>query len=232
MSNGFFRFRNFVVNQDRCAMKVGTDGTLLGAWASGGRRILDVGTGTGLVALMMAQRFPGASVVGIDIEPSACGQARENVAASPFSGRVSVENVAVQDYRGGRFDAVVCNPPFFVGSLGCPDGRRHIARHASSLPFVDLFAAVGRLIEPSGVFSAVVPVEVLSEFDGCAAVAGFRCVRRCMVRTVPKKPPRRCLLAYSLGGVAELEVAEKCIEDGAHGRSAWYSALTEDFYLW
>lgn len=232
MSNSFFRFKKFVVNQDRCAMKVGTDGTLLGAWASGGRRILDVGTGTGLVALMMAQRFPESSVVAVDIEPSACEQARENVLASPFAGRVRVENVAVQDFSGGKFDAVVCNPPFFVGSLGCPDGRRHIARHASSLPFADLFSAVARVLECDGVFSAVIPVEVLPEFDGCAAVAGFRCVRRCMVKTVPRKEPRRCLLAYSRGVGFVFESAEECIEDGEHRRSAWYSSLTEDFYLW
>lgn len=112
-----FRFKKFEILQDRCAMKVGTDGVLLGAWASGGTRILDIGCGTGLIALMMAQRFPAAQVVGIDIDEEACGQARENVAASSFSDRIDVAHCRLQDYSGEEFDAIVSNPPFFLNSL-------------------------------------------------------------------------------------------------------------------
>ena len=104
-----FRFKQFEILQDRCAMKVGTDGVLLGAWASGGTRILDIGCGTGLIALMMAQRFPAAQVVGIDIDEEACGQARENVAASPFGDRIDVAHCRLQDYSGEEFDAIVSN---------------------------------------------------------------------------------------------------------------------------
>lgn len=139
---GNFRFKQFEIEQDRCAMKVGTDGVLLGAWAQGGRRILDIGSGTGLISLMMAQRFPEAEVVGIDMDADACGQARENVMASPFRDRVEIECCRLQDFGGagvsktaetletaealetaeglkaaGVFDAIVSNPPFFVGSL-------------------------------------------------------------------------------------------------------------------
>ena len=96
MSNSYFRFQQFTVHQDRCAMKVGTDGTLLGAWARGGRRILDIGTGTGLIALMMAQRFPQAVVTAVDIDEDAVGQASENVAASPFAGRIAVEQADIR----------------------------------------------------------------------------------------------------------------------------------------
>lgn len=92
-----FTFKQFEIQQDRCAMKVGTDGVLLGAWARGGQRILDIGSGTGLISLMMAQRFPDAQVWGIDIDPDACGQARENVAASPFADRVEIACCALQD---------------------------------------------------------------------------------------------------------------------------------------
>lgn len=131
---GNFRFKQFEIEQDRCAMKVGTDGVLLGAWAQGGRRILDIGSGTGLISLMMAQRFPEAEVVGIDMDADACGQARENVMASPFRDRVEIECCRLQDFGGaseaaeasgttevlkaaGVFDAIVSNPPFFVDSL-------------------------------------------------------------------------------------------------------------------
>lgn len=95
---GNFRFKQFEIEQDRCAMKVGTDGVLLGAWAQGGRRILDIGSGTGLISLMMAQRFPEAEVVGIDMDADACGQARENVMASPFRDRVEIECCRLQDF--------------------------------------------------------------------------------------------------------------------------------------
>lgn len=112
MPNSYFSFRQFTVHQDSCAMKVGTDGVLLGAWAEGGSRILDVGTGTGLIALMMAQRFAGAQVVGLDIVHEACVQASANVAASPFAGRVSVVESAVQLYEvPERFDSIVSIPP-------------------------------------------------------------------------------------------------------------------------
>lgn len=97
---GNFRFKQFEIEQDRCAMKVGTDGVLLGAWAQGGRRILDIGSGTGLISLMMAQRFPEAEVVGIDMDADACGQARENVMASPFRDRVEIECCRLQDFGG------------------------------------------------------------------------------------------------------------------------------------
>ena len=121
MSNDYFQFRQFVVHQQRCAMKVGTDGTLLGAWAaapSGQCRILDIGTGTGLIALMMAQRYPEAEVTGIDIDEDAVAQADENVRLSPFSERVRIyrqDIVNFTDIIG--FDAIVSNPPYFVDSL-------------------------------------------------------------------------------------------------------------------
>ena len=231
MANNFFSFRQFTVRQDGCAMKVGTDGTLLGAWAEGGKRVLDIGTGTGLIALMMAQRFPDASVTAIDIDSGACRQAEQNVAESPFAHRITVVNSCVQDFRLGEYDAIVCNPPFFVDSLGCPDSRRHIARHSSALSFPELFGAVGRLLCSGGVFSAVVPVECLSLFDSCAAMEGFRCVRRCAVKTVPRKPARRFLVAYSMSSSLPCIEEEGCIEDGSGRRSAWYSQLTAEFYL-
>ena len=138
-----FTFKQFHVEQDRTAMKVGTDGVLLGAWAEGGCTILDIGTGTGLVALMMAQRFEDAQVVGIDIDPDASEQARENVAASPFASRISILHTSLQAFSTERkFDAIVSNPPYFEHSLKNPDAARAAARHADSLPFADLFSGV------------------------------------------------------------------------------------------
>lgn len=156
-----FQFKEFGIRQEQCGMKVGTDGVLLGAWAWGGRRILDIGTGTGLIALMMAQRFGTAQVDAIDVDEDACRQASENIAASPFADRVSVACARLQDYNVGDalYDAIVSNPPFFLETLKSPDPQRAMARHADSLPFADLFAGVARLLSETGVFSVVVPVE-------------------------------------------------------------------------
>jgi tRNA1Val (adenine37-N6)-methyltransferase len=138
-----FKFKQFEIHQDRCAMKVGTDGVLLGAWAPGGKRILDVGSGTGLISLMMAQRFPEAQVRGIDMDGEACEEAAENVAASPFADRVEIECCRLQDYHSEEsFDAIVSNPPFFLNSLKNPDSKRTMARHTDSLPFRDLFRPI------------------------------------------------------------------------------------------
>ena len=149
MSEGF-TFKRFTVNHGKCAMKVGTDGVLLGAWATGGRRILDVGTGSGLIALMMAQRFADAGVTAIDIEPGACIQARENVAASPFADRIKVVEASLQDFREGEYDAIVCNPPFYSDTLKSKTAERTMARSAETLPFADLFRHVARLKSASG----------------------------------------------------------------------------------
>ena len=116
MSNNYFQFKKFVVRQDLCAMKVGTDGTLLGSWARGGRKILDIGTGTGLVALMMAQRFEDAELCAVEIDRDAHLQAMDNVENSPFNGRIKLFNQSIQDfsteYADEKFDSIVFNPPF------------------------------------------------------------------------------------------------------------------------
>lgn len=122
MSNEYFQFRQFIVHQQRCAMKVGTDGTLLGAWAaapSGKCRILDIGTGTGLIALMMAQRFPESEVIGIDIDPEAIAQARENVRLSPFSERITISHQDLMKFDDTEcFDVIVSNPPYSIRWVG------------------------------------------------------------------------------------------------------------------
>jgi SAM-dependent methyltransferase len=133
-----FRFKQFAVRQDRCPMKVGTDGVLLGAWAEvrpGDRRMLDVGTGTGLIALMLAQRS-AAWITAVDIDVECATQAAENFAASPWADRLDAVSVAVQRYDPvEKFDLIVSNPPYYVDSLLSPDEGRNTARHAAGLPF-------------------------------------------------------------------------------------------------
>ena len=252
---GNFRFKQFEIEQDRCAMKVGTDGVLLGAWAQGGRRILDIGSGTGLISLMMAQRFPEAEVVGIDMDADACGQAKENVMASPFRDRVEIECCRLQDFgadgcasetaglksgaletaeglkAAGVFDAIVSNPPFFVDSLKNPDSKRTMARHTDSLPFRDLFAGVKRLLSDDGIFSAIVPVEVVEQFVAESCILGFYLIWKCGVKTVERKQPKRFMLSFAKHRISPYEEHVEIMVDSQGNRSEWYKKITEEFYL-
>ena len=254
MKNSYFAFRQFTVHQERCAMKVGTDGTLLGAWASlpplaeGGRGetfILDVGTGTGLIALMMAQRFPDARVVGIDIDADAVLQAQENVAASPFANRITILQ---QDFstmhnaqcimhnaqcimhnaqcmmHNGQWSAIVCNPPFFTQSLPCPDDKRTMARHDDTLSYRTLASNAWQLLSDDGELSVIVPADQQSRMEAEASLAGFSLCRVCLVKTSASKPPKRVLLAFRKHPVTPLRTT---LTIG----SAEYHELTKDFYL-
>ena len=236
-------------------MKVGTDGVLLGAWAQGGRRILDIGSGTGLISLMMAQRFPEAEVVGIDMDADACGQARENVVASPFRDRVEIVCCRLQDFgadgcaletaglkagaletaadlkSSGVFDAIVSNPPFFVDSMKNPDSKRTMARHTDSLPFRDLFAGVKRLLSDDGVFSAIVPAEVVEQFVAESCMLGFYLIRKCGVKTVERKQPKRFMLSFAKHRISPYEEHVETMMDSQGNRSEWYRKITEEFYL-
>jgi len=230
MANDYFKFRQFTVRQDRCAMKVGTDGTLLGAWARGGHTILDIGTGTGLIALMMAQRYPEAQVVGIDIDHEAVVQAKENVAASPFNIDIIEADAKTFNVQRSTFNVILSNPPYFVDSLECPDGQRTMARHTASLTYGELMVAVNRLLADDGEFSVVIPFDCKARLECEASLAGFFKVRECAVKTTPRKPPRRYLLAFRKHP-DELELSEGIIETAPNVRSEWYQQLTKDFYL-
>ena len=136
MRNPFFRFKQFTVWHDRCAMKVGTDGVLLGAWVSldQARNVLDIGTGSGLIALMIAQRCL-AQITGIDIDADAIGQASENASASPWGNRIRFYQADANSFQNGVYDTIVSNPPYFRERVHCPDGQRNAARHTESLTF-------------------------------------------------------------------------------------------------
>lgn len=237
MANDYFQFRQFTVHQGRCAMKVGTDGTLLGAWARGGLTVLDIGTGTGLIALMMAQRFPEAQVVGVDIDPEAVAQARENVAMSPFASRIQLINDDIRTILPSPFTlppspftAIVANPPYFMESLESPDSQRTLARHTASLTYRDLMAAAWRLLADDGELSVVIPFDCKARLEGEAALAGFFKSRECAVKTTPRKQPRRYLMAFRKHP-CRLEQTEGIIETAPNERSDWYQELTKEFYL-
>ena len=235
MGKNSFQFKQFTINQDRCAMKVGTDGTLLGAWANAPVepcRILDIGTGTGLVALMMAQRYPKSQVIGIDIDRDAAIQAQENVDASPFSDRVKIINadaVKIEDKEG--FDAIVCNPPYFVDSLTCPQDQRTLARHTITLTYEQLMQTAYKLLKNDGMFSIVVPTENNDAIESAAALAGFMISRICMIKTTPNKLPKRQLIEFRKNRIDRIDFCEEILEIFPNQRSDWYYELTRDFYI-
>ena len=235
MGKNSFQFKQFTINQDRCAMKVGTDGTLLGAWANAPVepcRILDIGTGTGLVALMMAQRYPKSQVIGIDIDRDAAIQAQENVDASPFSDRVKIINadvVKIEDKEG--FDSIVCNPPYFVDSLTCPQDQRTLARHTITLTYEQLMQTAYKLLKNDGMFSIVVPTENNDAIESASALAGFMISRICMIKTTPNKLPKRQLIEFRKNRIDRIDFCEEILEIFPNQRSDWYYELTRDFYI-
>lgn len=214
-------------------MKVGTDGVLLGCWAESpsisAPRVLDIGTGTGLIALMMAQRLPGAEVVTIDCDEAAARQAAANVAGSPFCDRVSVEHASLQEftshYAGEAFDVIVSNPPYFTSSLKCPDPQRTLARHADTLPLSDLMHHAARLLSPVGKLSLVLPSESAGEAETEALMTGLRLARLWQVSTKEGKPPRRVLIELALNPTAAIDRQTLTLGSDLHKK------LTEAFLL-
>ena len=235
MGGGGFTFKQFHIDHSRCAMKVGTDGVLIGAWCrlpSSGR-ILDIGTGTGLIAVMAAQRASGCMVTGIDIDAECVAQARDNAASSPWGGRIGIEQCALQEFfPTHRFDAIVSNPPYFEESLLPPDARRTAARHTRSLTYAELVDGVGRLLDAEGRFSPIFPAAESERFLSAAHGVLFL-TRRCDVRTTLGSGVRRVMMEFAVSVPKLLPHIESLsIEDGGPMRySGEYRALTRDFYL-
>jgi tRNA1Val (adenine37-N6)-methyltransferase len=235
MANGYFQFKQFTVHQQHCAMKVGTDGTLLGAWALASDspcRILDIGTGTGLIALMMAQRYPQAKVTAIDIDDGAVRQAKENVSASPFVDRINVIKADVLTFEEEeKYDSIVCNPPFFEDSLTCPDPQRTEARHTVSLGYRQLMEAAFRLVKDDGCFSLIIPSDCRERLESEAHLRGFFLSRVCSIQTTPKKAPKRYMIELSKQPVNEVDTTNGILESSPQVRSDWYRELTKEFYI-
>ncbi|MDD5822676.1 MAG: methyltransferase [Prevotella sp.] len=229
-----FQFRQFFVGQQHCAMKVGTDGVLLGAWATGGHHILDIGTGTGVVALMMAQRFPSADIDAIEVDHDAAEQATDNVRQSPFASRVTVTHTALQNFHpSAPYDSIVCNPPYFLNSLKAPEASRSLARHAGddSLTFRDIFVFAKANTTDTGVVNVVVPTLSQEALETEAYLLGFRKKRELLLRTTPRKPLSRVLVTFSRSSHSPAERSEQCLMNADGSRSAWYQQLTADFYV-
>jgi tRNA1Val (adenine37-N6)-methyltransferase len=236
--NDYFQFQQFRIEQAPCAMKVSTDACLLGAAAdlSGATRLLDVGTGTGLLALMVAQRHPTVEIEAVEIDAAAARQAAANVAASPWAGRIRVQALSLADYAATRpapFSHLICNPPFFRLSLRSPDAARSTARHAdeASLSFAELARFAAEFLLSEGRLTVLLPPPEMQHFAAEAQAAGLHLASRLAVRHRPGARVTRQVCSFGLVPTP-LVSSELSIHASAEaGYSAGFRALLAGFYL-
>ncbi|MDR1919106.1 MAG: methyltransferase [Tannerellaceae bacterium] len=236
MANDYFRFKQFMIRQERCAMKVGTDGVLLGAWVGldGCRKMLDVGTGTGVIALMLAQRKPEATVEAVEIDESAYGQAKENAGDSPFARRIHMIHAPFSDYASqtdSKYDLIVSNPPYFVRSLKNPDPQRRIARHTDSLAVEELIEKAKGLLTKDGRLALILPAGQADELSAIAQSNELSVTRQTLVIPFPGAAPKRILSELSTALSPACTADSLLIADACRQYTTAYVALTRDFYL-
>lgn len=243
-----FRFRQFEVSNKLSAMKIGTDAVLLGAWAfealgvgaSSDLRTLDIGCGTGVLSLMLAQRFAkrftGLSVLGIDIDADAAAEAAANFSRSPWAECLEARQADFREFaasgEAGTYDLIISNPPFFTGGAQAPDDARRIARHQESLGLHDLMDGAAHVLAPEGILAVVLPADKADEARTEARFTRLEPTRECVVATTPRKPPRRILMEFRHSDKATATQRENLlIHTPEGGFSDRYSRFVEPFYL-
>jgi len=235
MPNPYFQFKKFTVRHDKCAMKVGTDGVLLGAWASidNAVNILDVGTGSGLMALMLAQRTL-TSIEAIDIDSEACIQATENIIRSPFKDRICVFNQSLHSYRettNKTYDLIVSNPPYFAESLKSPSFQRNLARHTDTLSLESLIKDSKDLLAPQGRLALILPSDNENSLRKITEENGLYLIRQTDVVPLKGGNIKRILVEFSLKANEKVTQNTLVIEEQRHIYTKEYIQLTKDYYL-
>lgn len=234
MSNDWFRFRKFLIKQDRCGMKVGTDAVLIGAWCdlNSCKRILDIGTGTGIIALMCAQRS-NAMITGVEIDSLAAGQASENFQDSPWSERLKIVQGDIRDNMTGMndFDMIISNPPYFKDSLQSKDPERNAARHEGSIDLKGLIDSATRLLSKKGRLNLILPYDRFLESESLFREAKLSLVRKASVSSRPGSKIFRVLSEWS---PVEYETDNSHINiynENSNNYHSDYISLTRNFYL-
>ncbi len=234
--NNYFQFKQFRIIQERSAMKVGMDGVLLGAWAdpSAAERILDVGTGTGLISLMMAQKNNGAQIDAIEVDQEAFNEAVLNCQQSSWNNRIKLKLCSFQEFlerTNLKYDLIVSNPPFFSNGVKAPLENRAQARHSDSLPLNVLISGAAGLLQEKGRIALVLPIESLQEIESLAQSNGLFLSRLCRVKPNPVKPEFRILIELT-NRQNSLQEENLMIEfEKHHDYTPEYKELTRDFYL-
>lgn len=235
MGNSWFQFKRFHVQQDRCAMKISTDAVLLGSLAQNAspNQILDIGTGTGVIALMLAQRFENARVIGLEIDYEAANQADENFKKSPFAKRLNLIHTALQEFSPDcSFDLIVSNPPYFQDHLKSSNSKRNLALHTDSLPFGVLLNHTSQLLATSGKFWVILPPRQMEDF--CKLAEEFLLFPNSKILILDKamKPVLREIVSFSKSkSLASIPTRTYCLKNADGDYTKDYQQLISDFLL-
>lgn len=232
-----FNFKKFTVQQDRCAMKIGTDGVLLGAWSpipESCFSVLDIGTGTGIIALMMAQRSQAEQIDALEIDENAYEQATENFENSPWDNRLFCFHAGLDELieePEEEYDLIISNPPFYTENFKTDDSQRDLARFEDSMPFEMLIEAADLLLSENGIFSVIIPFKEEESFLVLAKEYELFPLKITRVKGNPTTEIKRSLLAFKRFSTTEIEIDELIIETERHVYTEEYIDLTKDFYL-
>ena len=232
-----FQFKQFTVNQNQCAMKIGTDGVLLGAWTpieNHPNAILDIGTGTGIIALMLAQRSNAQQIDALEIDENAYEQAVDNFENSPWSDRLFCFHAGLDEFveePEEEYDLIISNPPFYTDDFRSENEKRDLARFQEAMPFEDLVEAAALLLSETGVFSVIIPFKEEEKFIALANEYDLFPIKITRVKGTPTSEIKRSLLAFRKYELPVLLADELVIETSRHQYTAEYIALTQDFYL-
>lgn len=232
-----FKFKQFSIEQDRCAMKIGTDGVLLGAWApieNNPFSILDIGTGTGIISLMLSQRSNAQQIDALEIDDDAYEQAVDNFENSPWSDRLFCFHAGLDEFveePEDEYDLIISNPPFYTDDYKSENEQRDLARFADAMPFEDLVEAADLLLSENGVFAVIIPFKEEDNFIALAKESELYPIKITRVKGTPTTEIKRSLLAFCRNESATFLTDELIIETARHIYTPEYIELTKDFYL-
>lgn len=231
-----FHFKKFSIDDSSAAMKIGTDAVLLGAWADceNASRILDVGTGTGILALMMAQRTTDVNIDAVELDSAAALLAGQNAKLSPWSNRIAVYNVSFQEFSQNakhKYSHIICNPPFFSNSLKAAGEARNLARHNDSLPEKELLPGISTLLSDSGKAALIIPSDALGKWSALAEKTALFPTVVTWVKSSPLHKPHRVLIQFARNNQLPVIENQICIYKSKNRHSAEYQYITRDFYL-
>jgi tRNA1Val (adenine37-N6)-methyltransferase len=234
MPNSYFDFKQFRINQGQCGMKVTTDGCFFGAVieTAGHQKVLDIGTGTGLLSLMIAQRNPELKIDAVELDEAAFTQARQNFSNSPWSESIHIFHSPIQVFQPNtKYDLIVCNPPFFRQSMKGDSPQKNKAIHNESLSFEDLVSNIDRLLTPSGTCWIMYPAYEMSLLCTAAKTIGFYPSTEIILRNKEGKPVFRSITSFKRKVNAKSEPIHMTIRDQEHQYTPSFKKLLQPFYL-
>ncbi len=235
MANNYFQFKQFLVNQDQCAMKVGTDSVLLGCLVTINNAVncLDIGTGTGILSLMLAQRNNELQIDAIEIDEQAFMQAKNNFSSSKFSNQIQAHCCALQNFApNNKYDLIISNPPYFIGknNFNIANIQRAKARHDNDLSFEELIHSVIKLLSETGKFTLILPIAEAITFKELAIQKGLFLNKEIFIKPKPSKEPNRMIMEFSLLQEDKI-TAEFIVYNDDNSQTEAYKNITSEFYL-